>query len=301
MASLIFQRASGESGVVTFDATITEHHLTSAEASEHPVEDGANVSDHVHPNNDRITLEVAISNTPLGSTASHMDGATAQIQGASISIATPRRRTGQDPQMVDPGQSPRSVRDVTKGVQVASLFAPSQVRGPLGVGLTLAGSITLPSRPPVFQAAPQVEAGNESAQVMVLQFSNDFDRVRAVHNELDSMVKNGTVCEIVTTLRSYPNMILESIETPRDVESGSGIKMLIQARAIRIVTSLDVEVVTITPAKKTKDLGAQKTTPATPGQKKSILQNLNAPGSALASGVDAGIKWVMGMAGQVTP
>jgi len=49
-----------------FDVVTSETHEGSSFISEHPVEKGANVSDHVRDELDKVTLEVFISNAPLG-------------------------------------------------------------------------------------------------------------------------------------------------------------------------------------------------------------------------------------------
>src|SRR5581483_4542634 len=48
-----------------FDAVTNEQTEHTATATEHPVEQGANVSDHVRDQLDRVTLEVVVSNTPV--------------------------------------------------------------------------------------------------------------------------------------------------------------------------------------------------------------------------------------------
>lgn len=48
------------------DAAEGERHDASAEPTEHPVEEGAAISDHVQPNLDRLSLECVVSNYPTG-------------------------------------------------------------------------------------------------------------------------------------------------------------------------------------------------------------------------------------------
>jgi hypothetical protein len=49
-----------------FDTVISEVHEKHAIVTEHPVEDGVNVSDHVRPMVDHVSLEVFVSNEPMG-------------------------------------------------------------------------------------------------------------------------------------------------------------------------------------------------------------------------------------------
>lgn len=60
---------------LTFDVVRTEAQELSNLITEHPVETGANVSDHVRPNLNRVTLEAYVSNAPIASP----DGTTTQF------------------------------------------------------------------------------------------------------------------------------------------------------------------------------------------------------------------------------
>lgn len=50
---------------IELDASISESHVGEVEVTEHPVEQGANVTDHVRPKPDTLTIEGFVSNTPL--------------------------------------------------------------------------------------------------------------------------------------------------------------------------------------------------------------------------------------------
>ena len=50
---------------IVMDAVITETHTLENTITEHPVEKGADVSDHIRPQPDQVTMQCVISNTPL--------------------------------------------------------------------------------------------------------------------------------------------------------------------------------------------------------------------------------------------
>lgn len=50
--------------IVPFDLTMSEAHEATAEVTEHPVEQGANIADHVRQNPQTLSLEVYVTNTP---------------------------------------------------------------------------------------------------------------------------------------------------------------------------------------------------------------------------------------------
>ncbi len=53
---------------ITVDATLSEEHSTEVDVTEHPIEDGANVTDHIRPQLKLLKIDGIISNTSLGLT-----------------------------------------------------------------------------------------------------------------------------------------------------------------------------------------------------------------------------------------
>lgn len=50
---------------LVFDACLSENHSASSTITSHPVESGANVTDHVHNNPDVVTITGLVTNTPI--------------------------------------------------------------------------------------------------------------------------------------------------------------------------------------------------------------------------------------------
>lgn len=94
-------------GELEIDATITEITDISAEVTEHPVEEGVNVTDHVRPGLLRVQLECIVSNTP---TRPRVEGSATttvelEIPGRTIfaggAVGTTRSRTeGRQPSTI---------------------------------------------------------------------------------------------------------------------------------------------------------------------------------------------------------
>lgn len=76
MASVTWTGSDGSEKAIEFDATVNDSHSASAEITEHPVEDGASVSDHVRPGLDRVSLRIVISDNPIATPGDHATGAT---------------------------------------------------------------------------------------------------------------------------------------------------------------------------------------------------------------------------------
>ena len=62
--SMLFEKPKAAIGEVILDVAISETHTLQARATDHPVESGCSVIDHIQPLPDSIQLEGVISNTP---------------------------------------------------------------------------------------------------------------------------------------------------------------------------------------------------------------------------------------------
>lgn len=67
-------------GAIEADVSINEGYELGAEVTEHPVERGSAISDHVRPNNSTVMLEGWISNSPIEVPGTQMDGVTGSMR-----------------------------------------------------------------------------------------------------------------------------------------------------------------------------------------------------------------------------
>ncbi len=63
---LLFGQSKASIGGIVIDASVGEEHLTTADVTENPVEDGAKITDHVQLKPAQLTMEGVISDAPLG-------------------------------------------------------------------------------------------------------------------------------------------------------------------------------------------------------------------------------------------
>jgi hypothetical protein len=75
MALLLEWTMGGADVALEIDASPSQGYEATAEVTEHPVEQGAPVTDHIRPNNPTITVEGVISNTPVTVPTTQMQGA----------------------------------------------------------------------------------------------------------------------------------------------------------------------------------------------------------------------------------
>jgi hypothetical protein len=94
------------SATIAADAVVSETHTRTNTVTDHPVEEGANISDHSRPEPDRVQVEIYVSDTPLS--VEQMQRAQKFMQQAGIgAILDP---SGQASVAAVPGYS-RAVRD----------------------------------------------------------------------------------------------------------------------------------------------------------------------------------------------
>lgn len=65
LLDLLFGVTKAQIGSITLDASVSEDHGSEADVTEHPVEAGADIADHVRVRSPRLTINGVISNTPI--------------------------------------------------------------------------------------------------------------------------------------------------------------------------------------------------------------------------------------------
>ena len=65
LVALTYRTQKTTIDVITVDATVSETHSSEVEVTDHPVETGADITDHARPKPDQIQLDCIISNTPM--------------------------------------------------------------------------------------------------------------------------------------------------------------------------------------------------------------------------------------------
>lgn len=139
--------------LVRFDSSDKETHTSSVELSEHPVEEGADVTDHIRIKPDEIELNGVISNTPL-------------------------------------------------------LFLAS------------------------LQAESPIEGSNERTD----------DRVEVAYKQLREFQRNGVLVDVITSLRTYSNMVITNIAVSRDARTGNIFDSTISLREMTMATAMSIDV-----------------------------------------------------------
>ena len=157
--NLVFQRTRAKIGSIELDVSIAESHASANEVTDHPVEEGTNVVDHIRPKPDILKIEGLVSNTPLPAAE-----ATAALQS---------------------------------------------------------------SRGYSFQSRTQV----------------DLARAGTAYEDLLSLSANGTLVTVVTGLRTYESMAIESLDVPRDAKTGQTLRFSCVLKHVRLAVVQTVKVI----------------------------------------------------------
>lgn len=110
-------------GSVYADASLSEQHVYTAQATTQQVEKGADITDHVRALPPRVTLEFMITNTPLGAVKTYSDGVLGSVRNIEVQ-AGGKRFTYQAFQFDSPIDRVREVfGDLVMAVQAVNLFS----------------------------------------------------------------------------------------------------------------------------------------------------------------------------------
>lgn len=216
MVELVYERDNGSEAVILFDATLSEEHRAEAEITEHPVERGANVSDHIRPKLERLRLDVHVTNTPIRDPRSYPNKSGAQpvdlAGGAVLNLSNQEIFRVEHSETVVPAHVPPGpTLEGRVGFDEFSFRFSSQHVAP---------AIILP-REQVFG-------------VTTRKFDREFDRVKLVHDTLVQHRTQGTMFRVLTSMREYERLVINSITAPRSVEDGDAVTISIRMKEIRI-------------------------------------------------------------------
>lgn len=157
---LVFERAPGQLEQIELDVCERQGHEKSSNVTERAVEVGASITDHVRANQNTLTLEGWISNTPI-------------TEGG-----------------------------VTRG------------------------------------RYQRLASGGAST----LQFPTPFDRVRDCDEVLAWMIDSAPLVDVITSLRTYQQMIVRRYKVDRDASTGSVLPLVLELVQPRLVETQTVTV-----------------------------------------------------------
>lgn len=209
---LFVQPSSGEMLVLDCDIVKAEEHNVSASVTTHPVQEGANISDHVRANLRKVSLTVRVTNSPINGTGAAKKpsalgiGGYGQISvvGSTSKQVTYANISGGYPPLTVPNQVP-----ILSGLSVPTLGFPRPFVAPKTVG---GESINVPV----------------ALSAWALIFDDVSGRVKSVWNTWAQLCVTGVPVEVNSDLYHYPRMLVTSVSAPRDGTNGLTITVELQ-------------------------------------------------------------------------
>lgn len=236
--TLVYEDDAGVLQTVRFDAVLRELHTATAVPTEHTMESGVDLSDHVRPERARLSLDGFVTNTP---TPSSFTGKSRGVQQQMQFTRTERATVS--PASVSGGRTP-----------------PIRIPG----APTIITPITV--RNAVREDRVTTVAGN------VFQFPTRFDRVREVYDTLELLRRTGTSFAVYSYLREYDSMVITSMSAPKEAQDAITFALeLIEVRFADTET-IDAPAPREKRAQKTKPQGPKATYEA-PTRASSIARN----------------------------
>ena len=196
VAFLIPQDESGR--IVSFDVIASENHETVAQITDHPVEVGINITDHVRTLPDRVTLVAYVSNTPIIENPFTKRGV---IESKKIDV----------PQWA----IARGIEDLTFEIPLEPTPGSLYRKGLSGLGSLF---------------------GSPEASVNVLVFPDLFNAIGETYELLLELQASGIFLDVATPLRSYSDMVIERVAAPRNA-GDAGVAFGLDMRQLRVVES----------------------------------------------------------------
>lgn len=215
------------------EMVVSETHTLASEVTEHAVERGADITDHVRRKPARVNMQLFVSEEPLDelkTTAFKIPPPTdapqtLQVGGASVTI----------PPRGDRGLAPPPIALLTPG-------------GLVNAAVAAVSATFFPE-----QAVPAT-VGIPATKPYVTRFMDLLEEARNI----------GQVLTLVTRKRTYDNMLLESVTMDRGQGDGTGARFNLEFKEVRIVDTKIVPAPAGPPAAKSQINKGAQTAPEAP-------------------------------------
>lgn len=221
VSSLIsWEDENGTTQTLDVDVVMAATDRRTAKLTDHVVETGATITDHVIIQPEELTLELVVSQTPL-------KGKGFARQKTAIEYKGTKLTSKQYPLEIPPSRfQPGGFFLVSAGAQAAI----GAIVGLLGGGVGASG-----------MTGSEVQQTSGSGSIDVLQADQPVDRVSEAHDRLIEIMNGALPVTISFKGRLYNQYLLTEVELTQAAGSFGAGKFKVQARAFRTVTGTTVE------------------------------------------------------------
>lgn len=282
-AHLVWTDSTGDKNQFTFDNVLSEEWKNSVTITEHPVEQGANVSDHIRVELPEVTLTVHCTNEPVDSNA-FQDPVLAPL---AIDVATPSWPTPDGVVVTSRWENLIGLRAQAEAAaggaraRAALTAVAGQLSNVLGTDLGVFDGIEV-DYPVLTDAGLVAPAPSGTINASTLQFPNGYDFVEETVATLLGLKDAGQLFTVRGTKQQADSMALQSVSHSRSSEDGTGLTLTLSLKQILIVSTQTVTapIPALPRAVPAANKGAQNPSDAPPQQQQSVARAL---ATALAS------------------
>jgi hypothetical protein len=229
---------AGRTGTQAFDIVESETWTEDATVTEHPVEVGANVGDHVRVALRQCELKIFSSNEPLPNSP---NGANGQFSTVPLNVPTPSWVPGSGLIIIPQWNNRIGLRTLV-GSLVGFAGGFSGTLGDLGALATIeAADLLLPGVKTILPVqtdaglVPSVPPGVPTATVFQQQTPTDF--VALLHQLLCNLKNQAQIFTVWGSKDFCGSMVIEKLSFTRDVDTGTGESLTIGFKELRVVAT----------------------------------------------------------------
>lgn len=213
---------TGEVEFVKFDAVTSYDPDDSGTITDHPVERGANIVDHVRDNPERLTIEGLVTNSPHHANLTEED----DHDTATVSLTV------------------RTRKPFIEGTEKLDVPSPGVELSPSGLLQAGVGAITDLITGGPNHTASVLRPGNATTKrvgAQVLQSESRRNRARIAYERLLAARQGRFLVTVETPLRDYFDMLIERVGAPRSAEDGTAHRFVVDLRRLRIAETDTVQ------------------------------------------------------------
>jgi hypothetical protein len=236
------------------DLIVSEKWTEDCAVTEHPVEQGANIVDHVRVELVRCELVIFATNEPIGPNTWGLDNQPNQPTLSALDLESPPGPTFTFPgiPIAQIWQNQLALKGIaTAAADFAATEAATAIGGPAGglagaavvLGGGLLGSLlTQPFALPVPQSVSQTltTAPQVSGQSQSYTFANPVDWVELTITTLEVLKNTAQIVAVYGSKETNNSMVIESFSYVRSESEGTGAEITIGLKEILIVQTQTV-------------------------------------------------------------
>lgn len=211
-----------------FEVVTSENTDETAEPTDHPVEQGADVTDHVRHSNPTMSLEVVVSNTPVRDVNGWYDQRVEPVTIAIEGVALPPLANNADAEA-----KLSSLKTTTDDLMRLNVVSA------IGSALDTARIKSAYDEAKGALQRPDIPGRKVTANVR--KFTGAENAVRDVVGLLEEWKTSSTLGQIFFPWRAYDNIIITRVGVARTPEDGDSAKISIEFRRIRFVEAKSVD------------------------------------------------------------